>query len=434
MKLNLILLFFTLTLLSCQTKIAEESSVIASDIDRFWKAYDTIKTQSVPSVQQKLIEELYIRQASPGLKGMIQAKQYTSGDYIDMINRFPLFLESVKPNTLKAHELSGDLEKGIEKLRLVYPQLKPAKIYFTIGAMRSGGTTMDSLVLIGSELAMVDEQTNILEFEGRSKTWIENYIATKPLENIVLLNVHEYVHTQQQSTPNSLLYQCLYEGVAEFVSTHAMGHPSSSPAIKYGKNNPKVKQVFEEEMFYERTFEWLWSNAPNQFNTRDLGYYIGYGICELYYENAKDKKKAIRNLIELDYMDTDRIDALIDSSRFFSKKISQIKNEDKKKRPRVTGIKEFENGSQNVSHDLESITIEFSEVLNGYSTSIDYGEIGDEGFPEITDRIWSNDSLSWKMKVNLEADKNYQILISGNFRTKEDIPLLPYLIEFKTSK
>ena len=209
MKLNLILLFFTLTLLSCQTKTVEESGVIASDIDRFWKAYDTIKTQSDPLVQQKLIEELYIRQASPGLKGMIQAKQYTSGDYIDMINRFPLFLESVKPNTLKAHELSEDLEKGIEKLRLVYPQLKPAKIYFTIGAMRSGGTTMDSLVLIGSELAMVDEQTNISEFEGRSKAWIENYIATKPLENIVLLNVHEYVHTQQQSTPNSLLYQCL---------------------------------------------------------------------------------------------------------------------------------------------------------------------------------------------------------------------------------
>ena len=29
----------------------------------------------------------------------------------------------------------------------------------------------------------------------------------------------------------------------------------------------------------------------------DLGYYIGYKICEAYYQNAKDKKQAIKDIL-----------------------------------------------------------------------------------------------------------------------------------------
>ena len=28
--------------------------------------------------------------------------------------------------------------------------------------------------------------------------------------------------------------------------------------------------------------QWPWSDAPNDFNVRDLGYYIGYALCERY--------------------------------------------------------------------------------------------------------------------------------------------------------
>ena len=148
---------------------------------------------------------------------------------------------------------------------------------------------------------MVDEQTDISEFDGRMKSWAENYIATNPLDNIVLLNIHEYVHTQQNPISNNLLYQVIYEGVAEFVSTKALSLPSSTPAIKYGNSNPEVKRVFENEMFYDWTFQWLWSNnSPKDFGVRDLGYYIGYEICQLHYDNSQDKKQAIKEMIELD--------------------------------------------------------------------------------------------------------------------------------------
>ncbi len=423
---------FLLILTGCQSKDDPKARVITADIDRFWTMFDVVSKRTDSLEQLRLLEEMYLSQGTSGLKGIIDAKRYSSDEFLNMINQYPKFLQSIKSNTYKARELSSQLEEGIEKLKTVYPELKPAKIYFTIGAMRSGGTTIDSLVLIGSELAMVDEHTDISEFEGRMKTWAVNYIETKPLDNIVLLNVHEYVHTQQKPIPDNLLYQCLYEGVAEFISTKAMGVPSSSPAVKYGKSNPKVKEVFENEMFYDLTYKWLWSNAPNQFDVRDLGYYIGYQLCELHYEKETDKKKAIKELIEINYEDTRSVDSLIDNTNFFSKPINLLRTEDKKRRPKIVRIKEFENGSLEVDPMLEEITIEFSQPLNGYNTGVNYGELGEDAFPKIVDRMWSEDSKSWTMKVELEPDKKYEILITNNFRTEKDIPLVPFLIQFTT--
>ncbi|WP_157691851.1 hypothetical protein [Polaribacter sp. KT25b] len=49
-------------------------------------------------------------------------------------------------------------------------------------------------------------------------------------------------------------------------------------------------------------------------------------------------------------------------------------------------------------------------------------------------RNWGKDNTSWTIPVNLEPNKEYQIFITTNFRTEENIPLKSYLIEFKTSK
>lgn len=429
------MLFLSIILFSCQNGQLKESKVITTDIDNFWIAYDLIRQESDSLKQIKLLEALYLKKGTPGLEGIIEAKRYRPEEFVEMINHYPKFLESVKSNTFKAAQLSKKLEKGINKLKDIYPELKPAKIYFTIGAMRSGGTTKDSLVLIGSELAMVDEQTDISEFEGGMKNWATNYIATKPLENIILLNVHEYVHTQQNPIPNSLLYQCLWEGVAEFVSTKAMEVSSASPAIDYGKNNPKVIQAFEHEMFYERTNEWLWSNAPNQFEIRDLGYYIGYEICERHYESASDKKKAIEELIEIDYSKTKNVDAFIDETKVFTQPLTLLRAEDEKIRPKVMSIKQFQNNSKNVAPNTSRITIVFSEPMNIEHRGFEFGPLGEQNVLRVQNVIgFSDNGMEFTFEVKLKPNKQYQSLVSNRFQSKNGIPLNPYLIDFKTKK
>ncbi|MEM6298046.1 MAG: hypothetical protein AAF740_05085 [Bacteroidota bacterium] len=326
MRYSRISYFVLLLLLACQPK-AEESTetVVTTDITHFWEAFDRIRTEKDPEKQIDLFESLYVERGTIGLAEIMEARDYTAEEYVELINRYPKYWNSLRNNTLKAANIAAELTEGIQKLKAIYPDLQPATIYFTIGAMRTNGTTKENYVLIGSELAMADTATDISEFEGRTKTWLEGYFGTNPIESIVLLNVHEYVHTQQKSIPQKLCYQVLYEGVAEFVSTLAMGVPSESPAIEFGKRTPAVREKFEKEMFTGKTQEWLWSSAPNEFGVRDLGYYIGYAIAENYYQRSEDKQLALKTLIELDYDDTKAVDTLIDASVFYSKPMDELR-------------------------------------------------------------------------------------------------------------
>lgn len=412
--------------------------VISSDIDNFWLAYDKIIQTDDSVLQAKYLDKFYLSKATDGLKAIREVRNYSTQDYLHAINYYPRFWNSVRANTLKANEYAKELNTGIEKLRRLYPELKPAKIYFTIGALRTNGTTLDSLVLIGAELAMADKNTIADEFPQQSKAFRRSFFDSNPIQNLVLLNIHEYVHTQQKPVVHNLLSYVISEGVAEFVSSKAMNTSSVVPAINYGKNNAeKVRAKFEQEMFYiNNQNNWLWSDAQNEFGVRDLGYYIGYQMCENFYTQSENKEEAIKTMIELDYTNETEIEDFVKKSAYFSKSLDELYRDFESSRPTVLGIKQFKNNSKKVSPQLKEITIEFSEALNGYNTGVDFGQLGQEAFPknDPSKRFWSNGNLSWTITVDLEPNKKYQLLITNNFRTAKGIPLKPYLIEFETAK
>ncbi|MEZ4797886.1 MAG: hypothetical protein R2785_12050 [Flavobacteriaceae bacterium] len=433
----LTLLTAVLILASCQTEKKHYENIVTTDITHFWEAYDKITSTQDSTLQYKYLDSLYLQRGTEGLNAIRQVRNYTSEDYIRVINSYPKFWTSIRENTIRIDQFSSELQDGIEKFREIYPELKPTKIYFTIGAFRTGGTTLDSLVLIGSELALTDKSTISTEFPEEEREDRRTFFDSNPIKNIVLLNIHEYVHTQQKPMVHNLLSLAIYEGVAEFVSVKAMGVPSAAPAIEYGKKNKdRVREKFEQEMFYPNNrFKWLWdSGSANEFGVRDLAYYIGYQMCENYYEQTENKKEAIRKLIELDFNNESEIEEFVHSTGFFSTSLDELYQSFENKRPTVIGIKQFENKSNNVSPKINQITVEFSEPLNGISTGLDLGPLGKDYLPKIspTDRVFSEDNKSWTINVELEPNKHYQIQLENNFRTNDWIPLKPYLIEFKT--
>ena len=435
MQKNLILLVVFLIFSNCQNQRKTSKHIVTTDVTNFWEAYDKIVSTQDSVLQYKYLDSLFFQKGTPGLKAIREVRDYTPQDYINAINNYPEFWTSVRENTLKANKFGSELENGIEKLRNIYPDLKPAKIYFTIGALRTNGVTLDSLVLIGSELAMSDKNTISSELPEAIRKNRRIFFDSNPIDDLVLLNVHEYVHTQQKQPLNNLLSFVIREGVAEFVSVIAMGVPSSTPAVEYGKQNYKVREKFEEEMFYmNNRNEWLWSDAPNDFGVRDLGYYIGYQMSENFYNLSENKEKAIKKLIELDFSNEAEIEEFVHSTGFLSKSLDELYQEFEKKRPTVIRINQFENNSNDVNPKIREITVEFSEPLNGYNTGVDFGELGVDAFPKNTleGRTWAEDNKSWTIPVELEPNQHYQLLISSNFRTKDNIPLKPYLIEFKT--
>jgi len=323
--------FFILFILSTsliQGQDTHENNVISTDIDNYWEAYDKIRSTQDSTLQMQYIHEYYLDKASPGLKAIIWARRYKAEEFVVNINNYPKFWESIRANTHQSKELSGELKKGVQKLKYIYPDLKPASIYFTVGAFRTGGTTVENLVLIGSEISMTNAQTETSEF-GETLSHLPSFFKKNPIDNIVFLNVHEYIHTQQvQAIGSNLLSQCLREGISEYITEIALDMESTTPAIKYGKaNDAKVRKVFTRSMFSKNYGFWLWSNVENEFKMRDLGYYIGYAIADKYYKKSDNKKEAIKTLIELDYQNSEAVEKFINEVEYFSDAVVQYKPE-----------------------------------------------------------------------------------------------------------
>lgn len=366
----------------------------------------------------------------------MEVRDYNSKSYLDAINHYPLFWNSVRGNTLKAGSYGTEITLNLEKLKKLYPELKPATIYFTMGALLSGGTTLGDKVLIGSEIAMADEHTITSELPekfGHLKT----HFKTNPINILVFTNVHEYVHTQQKTTASdNLLAQCTLEGVAELVAEKASGKSSTLPAIAYGKSNSKkVKKAFAGQMFNQSNGFWLYSNAENEFGERDLGYYVGHAICENVYNRAKDKKQAIKEMIELDYNNEKALSAFVNQSGYFDQTIEMLKVDYEKHRPVVLSIAPFKNDEQGVNPKTTQITISFSAAMDKRYRNFALGPLGKENLLRLKRFIgFSEDGKQAILEVELMAGQHYQLVLGPGFRNESGAALKPYLLNFQTAE
>ena len=433
MKNLFLICLVSLLIISCKQT---NENVITSDIDNFWIAYDSIVSTSDGTTQMQYLQTLYLDKGTLGLSAIMAARNYTPEEYLSAINTYPKFWKSIRPNMEKAKNLGIKINQGIEQLRAIYPDLKPAKVYFTVGVFRTGGTTVDSLVLIGSEVSMTNNETITEEFP-EEMTHLKSHFANNPISDIVFLNVHEFIHTQQKTALEAnLLTQCLREGVAEFIAEKATKQTSKAPAIIYGNaNKNKVKQQFLKEMFNGYYRYWLWSNYENQFNTRDLGYFLGYDMAKHYYNKTENKQAAIKTLIELDYINDKTIEKFIDKMTYFDKSIAKLKTSYQKNRPMLTNIIEFKNDSKNVDPNIKQVTIEFSTKMDTRFRGFELGDLGEQNVMRVENIIgWSNDDKAFTFEVNLEPNKQYQLVLSHGFSSVEGVELEDYLIDFRTGK
>ena len=431
---NIFVFIILLFCSACQLNSQEKNIVENSDVERFWKAYDMIRATTDSLEQLKIIKEEYIKKGTKGLHAIMEKRNYTAESYIDAIHKFPKFWESVRGNTLRSNQYSNEIEKNIKKFEALYPDLKQAQVFFTIGVLRTGGQEHKGHVLIGSEIAMADSNVVVDELEPvRLKDNLSQYFKTNPIDDLVLLNVHEYVHTQQGDYGTDLLSMAIFEGVAEFVSVLATEKPSAVPAIQFGKKNEDaVRDRFQKEMFSPNWNDWLYNDRENEFKTRDLGYYVGYQICEKYLAESSDKKRAIKEMIELDCSDPMDVREFVNKSKYLSAPYEKLKKNYDSNRPSVVSIREFENKSQTVDPNISSLTINFSKKMNKRFRNFKLGSLGRKKLVPYSDVYWSEDGRSLILQVKLSASSRYQIVIDSEFRDTEGRPIEKYLIEFKT--
>lgn len=411
-----------------------KKQIITTDIDNFWIAYDQIIQSSDSLERINLINDLYISKGTDGLKGLISVRRYQDYEFVNNILNYPKYWNSIRGNSTYLLKDAEQIEKYLTKLKEIYPELKPANIYFSIGAFRSAGTYEGNKVLFGAEF-MLAQKNSILE---ELPEWVQKAIKEYAPYDITLTATHEYIHTQQKTWENqSIIHLCVAEGVAEFISTLITEKPLSPP-VKFGKENEeRVLQRYMVEIFRdEDVWNWLWSQNQNELKVNDLGYYIGYEICERYYKNATDKKKAIKDLIELDYSNETEFAKLVDGTNFLPMTLKEIGIKYESMRPTVNKIVEFKNGSKNVSSKLKVITVEFSDPMSNCCRSIDFDETKGVERLIIKKHIgWSDDKKRYSFEVeDLKPHTTYGLIISNFAKEDGNNRLAPYTIRFETKR
>ena len=290
-----------------------QPNVYTIDIDHFWQAYDSARTTTDTTLQCDYFQRLYVDRGTEGLHAFMDARDLTAKRWCKTVNKFPKFWVAIRPNTLQVTNHVAELETAIGKLKAIYPSMRPSKMYFTIGCLTSGGTTRSDMVLIGSEIAAADSNVDAAELSK----WLQGVFRTQSLSNIVTLNVHEYVHTQQvQVESPNLLAACLQEGAADFIAEVATGVRNHSPYMIYGRaHEAELKADFKTEMYGTKADKWLY----NGFNVEhaDLGYFMGYSICSAYYHQSPDKQQAVKDIIELKAGDKAAVDAFLTRSGYY---------------------------------------------------------------------------------------------------------------------
>jgi len=412
-----------------QAQKSQTSQVFTSDIDRFWAAYDQAKTTSDTSIQRQLIQRLYIDKGSEGLHAFMKARDYDARMWVELINKYPRFWPSVRKNTLQVKTQAAAIVKNINYFKKLYPEMRPAKMYFTIGGLKSGGTISDNMVLVGAEIATADNNTDASELSD----WLKDVFKGQQGSNLVSVNVHEYVHTQQKEGGNSLLAHSIREGSADFISELVTGKILNTAYATYGKQHEmSLKESFKIEMFGAELSKWLYNGSESK--QADLGYFMGYSICKSYYQNQVDKTLAIKNIMELDYKDTAQVHTFLAKSKYYEEPLhpeTLLKKLDAL-HPYVVNLSPDIAGKKDVDTTLTELTINFSEPM-GDGKSISFGASGREHFP-LTEAVgFSEDHKSYKVKLSLKSNQDYEFIITGRgFKSKAGYPLKEYTIRFKT--
>jgi hypothetical protein len=435
MKRSILLISLCLFSLTFAVAQPQKQQVFYSDIDNFWVAYDSMRTTSDSLRQLRYLQRLYIAKGTPGLKSMMEVRDYTAAEYVRAIRRYPRFWNSLRPFTQRAPAVAAGLAPHLKKLKQFYPALRPAGIYFTIGLFRSSGTIKDGYVLIGSELTMGGPGIDLSEFPPNIRAARARGYQGDPVPKAVLTNVHEYVHTQQKLPGDMVLSLALYEGTCDMVAELVTGRVPAQPYMTYGPaHEAQIKEQFKAEMFTPATSNWFYNQTPDDpAHVSDLGYYMGYAIGKAYYRQAQDKPAALKRLIELDYGNDAAVEAFLRETHYYPEPLdkAQLLRAYAAHNPVVVSMTPAPSPDGFLDASVKELRFTFSAPMSP-RTSTGLGPGGREQFPVTGRTGFSADRLSYTYQVTLKPGRTYGFVLESGFRSLDGHPLVPYEVNFKT--
>ena len=267
----------------------DRAAISTGDIDLFWAAYDHLKAAPDPAA---VLEREYFAHGSPGLQDFIFARIHSASGLVKTIDAAPKYYAALRPASLRIHEMVPRIRASFHKLKDIYPPATFPNVYFLIGRMNSAGTTGESGLLLGADMFGRQPGVSLDELSE----WHRNVVAS--VDNIPPTVAHELIHYQQHAEGKSLLAQALLEGSADFIGELISSGNINEAVNQYGmKHEAELWDDFRKEINGDDASHWLYQGKTQNGRPADLGYFLGYRIAQAYYEKAKDKQKALSDIL-----------------------------------------------------------------------------------------------------------------------------------------
>ncbi len=271
----------------------DAAKLITSDIPSFWRVFDN----ATLTTAAELFQREYIDAGTLGVKGFL-ANRIVNGRYLAAtVAARPRYYAAIRKNSLaldRSPEIKESIRAGFRRLKALYSEAVFPDVYFLIGRMNSAGTTSPDALLIGVEMNGRDESTPIDELTNWERA-VTGRIADLP--HIV---AHELVHIQQSNAESTLLAFSLREGGADFIAELTSGAHTNRAQHAYGNaHEHELWEEFRNAMHGSELTRWLFQGDRSTDRPADLGYYIGYKVCEAFYRRANNKSEAVRRIIRI---------------------------------------------------------------------------------------------------------------------------------------
>jgi hypothetical protein len=272
----------------------EKAQIVTSDIALFWRAYDMAK----PENNLIIYRDEYFRKGSVGLQEFLRSKIGNSCNLVTAIDAAPKYYAGLRAQSAKVENYEPQMLASFKKLKEIYSDAVFPNVYFLIGRMNTGGTVTFKGLLIGVEMYGKTDDASVIELSGWKKSSVGG------IEQIPFIVAHELIHYQQKygldGSELSLLGKSLHEGSADFIGELIAGGNIQPQLYEYGNAHEKQLWLeFKKEMNGTDTSNWLYQGDKAKDKPADLGYYVGYKIVESYYSKAKDKKLAIKAILDI---------------------------------------------------------------------------------------------------------------------------------------
>lgn len=261
------------------------AEIRTSDVDLFYGIYDA--TGGVPSADA--LQRGYIDAGSDGVRQFIPSRIKSAEALAKTIAENRAVYDKARACMAALPAVRARLATVFKRFATIDPDAIFPPVIVLIGRNNSGGTTGKSGVLIGLEVVCRSD-------------WLQPSIE----DRLVHLIAHEYAHLQQfpgggeDAMPATVLKQSMTEGVAELIAELTSGEASESHLQRWTQGRQReIGEAFLSDLDSKDFKPWLYNGAGTPEKPGDLGYWVGYCIAKSYYSHARDKRAAIKTLLEL---------------------------------------------------------------------------------------------------------------------------------------